>query len=466
MINFKKIRGSASCNVSDNVAFDNENIQSIEVICSIQGYDQCPMYDIPYIEVEDNNPATDESTINPKILQFSDFKNKNLNFSNYYISLVNLYNDNCNQDVYEFDLNINSISEDIPYDLSFSLNLTNTEGKEIEADCHLENNNNKELNLINIANENENKIHCEIKNDVLDDNYILNLNYIYLEQEQKYLINLGEKTLNFGYKDCPSFSFSGNSTIVPTNTSDKSFIFYITIISSYTDEIYILIYDKHLNPKEYIIFILKTENKDTNEEFIANCTLPEKTSQIMNISCFVDNIYDDKSDYFVFNSTEDIIRINNKNISLLNVLDDLKILNIFKDEGGGEEEEEEEEKEEEEEGKEEEEEEEGTHPDVDPSGKEKSFFSTVGGIILIVVISLLVIIIIIIIIYCICEAKNKKNKNGANIRNEDNKGDRGNNKDDEEDGENIIDNKGDGENNKNNNNIKRKDLEFLYSLKK
>ncbi len=171
---------------------------------------------------------------------------------------------------------------------------------------------------------------------------------------------------------------------MPKNTSAISFIFNILLNSSYIDEKDIVILDKNLNPKKYNDneYILINKKKDTNEEFIANCTLPEKTSNLFNISCFMDNIYDDKSDYFVFNNTEDIIRINDKNISLLNVLDDLKIVNIFKDEGG------EEEEEEEEEGKEEEEE--GVNPDVDPSGKERPFFSTPAGIVVIIVFSMVI----------------------------------------------------------------------------
>ena len=452
MINFKNISVSASCNVSDNVAFDNENPQSIEVICSIQGNDQCPMYDIPYIEVEDNDPATDESTIKPKIIQFSNFKNKILYFTNYYISLLNLYEDKCHEAIYTFDLDINSITEDIPNYLPISLNLTSTEGKEIEANCSLENNNNKEVNLINVVN--GSKIHCEINNDVLDDNYTLNLNYIYLEQEEKYLINLGEKTLDFGYKDCPSFSPYGNKTIEPTKTSEKSFYFIIIIICSYTDGKDIMIFDKYFKRKKYIIFILVGVKGDTNEELIANCTLPEKTSQNMEMSCYMDNVYDDKSDYFSFKSTEDIIIIDGKNISLINALSGVKIDNIFKDGGGEEEEEEEEEGKEKEE---EEEEEEGTHHDVDPSGNDRPFFSTVGGIILIIVISLLGIAIIIIIIFLVMKkckpngGNNQNNGDGGNDGDGDNNGDGGNNQGGDNSGDEENNQGGDNNGNEDNN---------------
>jgi hypothetical protein len=198
-INLKNFEKSVLCNISD---VDNESKQNILVICSFQGYGQCPMYNISYIEVEENDPDIDTKTIYPNILKFSDFKNKNLNFSNFYISLVNISNDICNQDKYEFVLNVAFISEDIPNYLSVNLNLTKSLEEDINANCILEKNNNK-VNLVNIAK--EGKIHCVIDEVLDDDNITLNMNYLYLENENKYLINLGEKNFDFGNEICPTF---------------------------------------------------------------------------------------------------------------------------------------------------------------------------------------------------------------------------------------------------------------------
>ena len=425
-INFKYPETTAECNLV--IKDQNENKVNIECYIEVEGNDHCPMLNYTYLEIGENDPYEDNTTFYPNILIFSNFKGQKLEFNNYYISILEYKDNECLDENYSFNLSTTFKSDNIPSDEKIYLDLKNESGDIFNAECKFPG----ETTIESTGN-----INCTI-NKAIYGNLKLYFDYLYLNNKEFYIINQGDKqTFEFNGVQCPIFvPEKKDKEITPekSESSSNTLIFIIIIKTSYTTEKEINIYNNNVKKDKNILeynvkpfMKLQSINNLLEEtENTCKCIVPEKTQPILEFTCSIENINDNKNNYFKLEDKGYIIKIDNIEIPL-NYITELEIKNIFYKSDDEESEEESEQKEEESKQKEEEsdqkeeeskqKEEESDIPDsTDPQptppdtstpiipnneddDEEESGISTAGLVILIIFIILFVITIILLLLY-------------------------------------------------------------------
>ena len=484
-IDLKNPKTKAICNID----IDNKIIN-----CYIEGNDECPMYIYTYLETGENNPSTNESIENT-IIQYTNFINKKIDFPNYYISISESQNNECINDNYKFDLIANYISLNIPEKEVFYLNLTNNK----IAECTFPE---------SITIDTPYKINCII-NESIDTNLSLTFDKIYLKEKNIYIINQGKKSFEFKNVECPLFFHNiTEGEIKPENTSSNSFNFIILMKTSYKDKKEIKIYNsKNEEKKNNILdfnltgysnssnkFLLFENILKEEENFYAECIVPNETSESLNFNCSINNINDNKSDYFELKDTNDIIKIG-RNIIKLKGIEGIKVQNIFKsdekdidpdDSSESDDTSDSSESDDTSDSSESDDPTPSPEPDNPDDGKKKGGMSTAAKVILIIVIILIVIIIVLVLLYFLyfknkdesnsesSEPSNNKirNSNNNNIRNSQNNNNQNpsnnqpliKNKKDEQEEEEVEENE-EGEENENLKKKKKKNIKGTDELR-
>jgi hypothetical protein len=131
--------------------------------------------------------------------------------------------------------------------------------------------------------------------------------------------------------------------IIPENNSIiNSLNFIIKINTSYksTKKIQILnnngiikdknILEYNLIPSNYSEGHLLFTNILKEEKYIAKCIVPDETEELLKFNCSVNDINDNKNDYFKLEDSNDKIKIDNNTIIKLKGITKLTIKNIFK----------------------------------------------------------------------------------------------------------------------------------------
>ena len=387
----------------------------INIKCSIKGNDRCPMYDYTYIEIDENEPTVDEKSISPNILKYSNFKNKKLIFNNYYISISEYINDKCVDDNFEFYLKVYFKSENILAGEAFTISLFNDNDENIIANCKFPSD--TKVNTSNL-------IYCIIDKSIDDSNLIMNFDILFIKDKNINIINLNEKKIfEFNGIQCPIFEHDSSKKIIPKmDNSTNSIIFSLYMKTSFSNkkDIQILYKDESAKSENIIDFNLEPYQDESSYEnmiiesmeYTSKCNVPQKTDTELELNCFIENITDKNSDYFILQDTTDIIKISDNKI-LLKDMKGLKIENLYKSDD--EEEKEEEEKEEEEKEEEEKEEEE---EDEKESTNDSNSSSKLLLIILLIIILLIIVSVVVVVIICykkkFCCFKKKDNPDNNN----------------------------------------------------
>ena len=451
------------------------------------------MYDYTYIEIDENEPSTDEKSISPNILEYSNFKNKKLIFNNYYISISEYINDKCMDDNFEFYLKASFKSENIPAGETFTISLVNDEDEDLIANCKFPSDTKLDTSSL---------IYCIIDKSIDESNLILNFDILFLKDKNINIINLNEKKIfKFNGIQCPIFEYDSNKKIIPKmGNSTKSIFFSLYLKTSFSNnkDIQILYKNESVKSENIIDFNLEPYQNESSYEnilienmvYISKCNTPQKADTELKLNCYIENITDKSSDYFILQDTTDIIKIDENKISLKGIKG-LKIENLYKsgDEEEKEEKEKEEEKEEEEEEKEEEEtekEEEETEKEEEEKEEEKeeetekeeeeeedstnesSSSSIFLTIIMPIIISLIFVsIVLLIIIYCYltksyCFKENDNTVDDEDDDDDDNDNDDNNNKNNKIKNKNNI--KNDNEEDNDTDNCNKKESESNYEF--
>ena len=400
LLNLTNPQTEASCSL--NVNYQNE--LKIDINCYINGESHCAIYNYSYLEIGENDPSNDTSILFPNIVEFSDFKNKKIDFNNYYISISDKINNKCINDQYEFDLITTPYSERIPDD-KFYLTLNDAKKtKNYNAVCAFQSTS---------TNDEISKIHCVFEETIDIEKLYLKFEYYLIDEEKDtYLINLGDKkSFEFNNCECPVFIPETQGEIKPEENPElkNSFIFIIEIITSYNKEevIEIFYYNGIKKEENIVIFYLISFNgpKLANnileeEENIVKCYFPEKFQNKFKIRCIAENVNDNESDYFKLRDTTDIIKIQNK---VINFKITEKIKNIFKSEDSPDSTDPEPDDDDEEEEETEEEE---------TEQKEKSGIYKAGIAIFVIVVIFLCILIALVLLYFFYFKKKEENMSG------------------------------------------------------
>ena len=367
---------------------DIKSNSKFNLLCYIEGYSRCPIYDYTYIETSDNNPDVNESLIMPNVVKFSNFNNQKINLDNYYLELRSI-NWQCSEDIYNFNLT-SKFNVNVTEKVTFNLNVTNNiEPKNLEYICSFSKDIKQGTNSLIICSMKE-------KTLLLNNNLSLNFDVIKLEGKNQYIINQGttKRFINNNVQ-CPYVNIETNSTIIPSmNSTDKSIQFSMNINTSYINK-EIKIYDNSTKQyKEYLELKLKPSTSikyfyrflslSLGDSFNSKCDVPKSTTQSVQINCTAANITDTKSDTFETESN-DIIVIEGNQFGI----DTKKIKNPYKKEDGG---------------------------DDDDKGK-KGGISTGGKIVLIVFVVLVFAAIILALVYYFCFYKKKNNDTTDNSSN-------------------------------------------------
>ena len=316
------------------LAFCSLDIANNKIDCFINGTDECPLYISTYLETGENNPSTD--SIKNAIIIYSNFNNKRVEFTNYYISIMDYQSSTCINEKYIFNLAAMIKSGNIPENEEFTLNLMNSDKTMINAKC---------IFSKNTAIDSYNDIHCII-DDIIVGNLILIFDKIYIKEKEIYIVNLDGKTsFEFENVKCPLFSPNITGEILlPENSSfSNSFYFILSLKTSFTGKIINIMYHnktyKNNNILEFNLipdsttsdeFLLSFDNILKEEEkYTAECEVPNIAEKSLFLNCSVNEVNDNKSDYFVLEDTRDIIKVENTEIELKGIAG-LKIKNIFK----------------------------------------------------------------------------------------------------------------------------------------
>ena len=301
--------------------------------CFIFGNDECPLYISTYLETGEDNPSTDDSVKNT-IIFYSNFNNKRVDFTNYYISIMDYQNNSCVDEKYIFNLTAIIKSKNIPENEEFTLNLMNINKAIINAKC---------IFSKNTAIDSYNNIYCII-DDIIVGNLILIFDKIYIKEKEIYIINLdGKKSFEFENVKCPLFFPDITGEILPKNSSfSNSFYFILSFKTSFTGKIINVMYHnktyKNNNILEFYLipdsttsdgFLLFENILKEEAKYIAECEVPNIAEKSLFLNCSVNEVSDNKSDYFVLEDTRDIIKVENTEIELKGI-SGLKIKNIFK----------------------------------------------------------------------------------------------------------------------------------------
>jgi len=214
-----------------------------------------------YIDIttEGYDPFIDEVNIYPSVLKFVNFKEQQLNFSNYYISISNIENNNCNDNNYLFYLNSTFKSDNVQSNEQFSIDLDYKENK-TKAYCSFPD----EIIIGKSGN-----IKCIIK-EPINGNLKLELNNLYLQEKNKYIINLGDNHyFEMNNIECPYISYNNDASedITPDKSKNNSLNFGLSFNTSYSPqkEIKILYYN-HTEKKDNILEfnIIPSQNNTIN----------------------------------------------------------------------------------------------------------------------------------------------------------------------------------------------------------
>ena len=301
--------------------------------CFIDGNDECPLYFSTYLETGENNPSTYDSIKNT-IIFYSNFNNKRVDFTNYYISIMDYQNGSCVDEKYIFNLTATIKSENIPENEEFTLNLMNSNKTIINAKCMFS----KSTEIDSYIN-----IHCTT-DDTISGNLILIFDKIYIKEKEIYIINLdGKKSFEFENVNCPLFFPDITGEILPENSSfSNSFYFILSLKTSFSGKIINIMYHnktyKNNNIVEFYLipdsnisdgFLLFENILKEEEKYIAECEVPNIAEKSLFLNCSVNEVNDNKSDYFILEDTRDIIKVENTEIELKGIAG-LKIKNIFK----------------------------------------------------------------------------------------------------------------------------------------
>ena len=435
----------------------------INIKCSIKGNNRCPMYDYSYIEIDKNDPNIDEKSISPNILEYSNFKNRKLIFNNYYISISEYINDACVDDNFEFYLKASFKSENIPAGETFTISLVNDEDEDLIANCKFPSDTKLDTSSL---------IYCIIDKSIDESNLILNFDILFLKDKNINIINLNEKKIfEFNGIQCPIFEYDSNKKIIPKmGNSTKSIFFSLYLKTSFSNnkDIQILYKNESVKSENIIDFNLEPYQNESSYEnilienmvYISKCNTPQKADTELKLNCYIENITDKSSDYFILQDTTDIIKIDENKISLKGIKG-LKIENLYK--SGDEEEKEEKEKEEEKEEETEKEEEE-----EEDSTNESSSSSIFLTIIMPIIISLIFVsIVLLIIIYCYltksyCFKENDNTVDDEDDDDDDNDNDDNNNKNNKIKNKNNIKNDNEGDNDTDNCNNKESESNYEF----
>ena len=437
-----------------------KNNTNLNIKCTIEGSDRCPMFYYTYFEIEENEPSVNESIISPYVLKFSNFKNQKISFDHYYLRAQGSRWE-CQGDMYNFNLSATFLVN-VTESESFRINVSNDTAN-ITYNCNFSK---------GIVARSSGTITCFMDKQILLENSNLTVNFdiIYLEGKNKYIINNStNKKFAKNNVECPYFHIDDSSSTSPTkNSTDNSMIYSIIMDTSLKDK-QIKVYDSDQKEKEALEVKLKpvTSSKyfykflylTDDIEFSSICNVPKNTNISLQINCTGYNITDTSSEYF-YSQSSDKIDIGGYQFGVNNT----QFKNPFKQDDNTD----------------------------NTDSTEGDSISTAGKVVLIIFIILVIVAIILAILYYFCfyrkkiretntsnnnnnpqnseERPMKNNNNNDNNRNQSNNTGNNENENDEEDEDDDDDDDDDeeenensgGNNNSNNRHIDNKEQTFEY----
>jgi hypothetical protein len=222
------------------------------------------MYDYTYIEIGENEPNIDETSISPNILKYTNFKNKKLIFNNYYISISEYVNATCRVSNFEFYLNTSFKSENIPSGETFSISLVNKNDENLIAKCKFPSDTKVGTTSF---------IYCIIDQSFNDIDLIMDFDILFIKDKNINIINLNEKKrFEFNGIQCQKLEPDTSKEIEPKKdiaTNSINFSLYLKTSFSNEEDIQILYKNGSVKADNIIDFNLEPyQNESSNENML------------------------------------------------------------------------------------------------------------------------------------------------------------------------------------------------------